>query len=204
MDAITGRPGELNQRLLDVVDQPGPRLRAVATTLLIKALDCPGEEGTLMEAMVASDAAAAMLDPVAAAASALHLRSRLAAGLEELAAGHGELTVVRSMRTHLTAQVDRWAARAVDDADNRRRAERLLAWADRPEQLAAAQRRGLFAGMNAAELRQLADNQVRSPVTPETALEVWTQVHDWLAHMQSQLGDGVLAAWSAAGGSDPL
>jgi hypothetical protein len=201
MDEVTGRPGELNQRLLDVVDQPGPRLRAVATTLLIKALDRPGDEGTLMEAMVASDAAAAMLDPRAAAASALHLRSRLAAGLDELAAEHGELIVVRSMRNHLAAQVDRWAARAVDDADNRRRAERLLAWAERPGQLAAAQRRGLFAGMDADELRRLADNQVRSPVTPETALEVWTQVHDWLAQVESQLGDAVLAAWAAAGGT---
>ena len=82
------------------------------------------------------------------------------------------------MRDHLIAHIDRWATRAVDDADNRRRAERFLAWAERPEQVQAAQRRGLFAGMDADQLRRLADTRVRGPVTPETALDVWTQVED--------------------------
>jgi hypothetical protein len=200
MDVVTGGRGELNRRLVEVVNQPGPQLRAVATTLLIKAIDVPSEEGALMEAMVASDAAAAMIDPAAAAAAALHLRGRLTARLDQLASEHGEAVVVRSMRNHVTALIERWATRAVDDADNRRRSERLLAWAERPGQLEAAQRRGLFAGMDAGELRRLADQQVRGPVTPETALGVWTQVHDWRAHVEGQLGDAVLTAWQRAAG----
>jgi hypothetical protein len=199
MEAVTGRDGELSERLLEVVDRPGPQLRAVATTLLIKALDIPTEEGALMEAMVASDDAAAMIDPVAAAAVGLHLHARLAARLVELAIEHDEPSVVRAMRDHLTAQVDRWAGRAVDDADNRRRAERFLAWAERPGQLEAAQRRGLFVGMDAAEFRQLADTRARSPVTPETALAIWAQVDDWHAVVEDYVGDGVLAAWEAGG-----
>jgi hypothetical protein len=201
MDAVTGWPGELNRRLVAVVNQPGPQLRAVATTMLIKALDLPGDEGALMEAMVASDAAAAMIDPAAAMAAALQLRGGLTARLDQLASEHGETVVVRSMRNHVTALVERWATRAVDDADNRRRAERLLAWAERPGQLEAAQRLGLFAGMDASDLRRLADNQVRVPVTPETALGVWTEVHDWRAHVETQLGDAVLTMWQEAGGS---
>jgi hypothetical protein len=200
MDGVTGRAGELSERLLDVVDRPGPQLRAVATTLLIKALDVPAEEGALMEAMVASDEAAAMIDPAAAAAAGRHLHGRLAARLGALAVEHGESIVVAAMRDHLVAQIERWATRAVDDADNRRRAERFLAWAERPGQLAAAQQRGLFAGMDAAELRRLADTRVRGPVTPETALGVWTQVDDWFALVQSRLGDAVLVAWAAAQG----
>lgn len=157
MASITGRTGELSERLLDMVDRPAPQLRVVATTLLIKALDVPSEEGTLMEAMVASDDAAAMIDPAAAAEAGLRLRRRLASRLDELSAEHGEAATIRVMRDYLTAQIERWASRAVDDADNRRRAERFLAWAERPEELQAAQRRGLFAGMDAAELRRLAD-----------------------------------------------
>src|SRR5207248_11792886 len=61
--SVTGRPGELSERLLDAVDRPEPQLRAVATTLLIKALDVPGEEQSLIESMVASDDAAVMIDP---------------------------------------------------------------------------------------------------------------------------------------------
>jgi hypothetical protein len=198
MDGITGSAGQLSERLLDIVDRPGPQLRAVATTLLIKALDLPIEEGTLMEAMVASDDAAAMIDPAAAAAAGLHLHERLTARLVELGAQHGEATVVRAMRDYLTTQISRWATRAVDDADNRRRAERFLAWADRPEQLEAAQRRGLFAGMDAAELRRLADTRIRRPVTPETALAVWSEVADWLTQVEALLGDTVLAGWEAA------
>jgi hypothetical protein len=200
MDGVTGRPTELTERLLDVVDRPGPQLRAVATTLLIKALDVAGDEGELIEAMIASDDAGAMIDPAAAASAGLHLRRRLAARLEDLALEYGEPSVVRTMRDHLTAQIDRWATRAVDDADNRRRAERFLAWAERPEQLQAAQRRGLFAGMDADELRRLADTRVGGPVTPETALDVWTQVDEWLAMVEERLGDDVLVQWRTAAG----
>jgi hypothetical protein len=105
------------------------------------------------------------------------------------------------MRDHLTAQIERWGTRAVDDADNRRRAERFLAWAERPGQLEAAQERGLFAGMSAGEFRRLADTRVRGPVTPETAVNVWAQVEEWLAAVHDSLGDAVLAAWDAAAGS---
>jgi hypothetical protein len=198
MDSVTGRPGELSERLLDVVDRPEPHLRAVATTLLIKALDIPGEELSLMESMVASDDAAVMIDAVAAARARAHLRVRLATRLEGLAADYGESQVVRVMRDHLTAQIERWGTQAVDDADNRRRAERFLAWAERPGQLEAAQRRGLFTGMDVQEFRRLADTRVRGPVTPETAVKVWRQVEEWLAAVEHQLGDGVLAAWDAA------
>jgi hypothetical protein len=195
---VSGGAGELNDRLLDLVDRPGPQLRAVATTLLIKALDIPSEEAALMEAMVGSDHAAVMIDPASAAAAATHLRLGLAARLEQLAREYGEGTVVRTMRDHLASQIERWATRAVDDADNRRRAERFLAWAERPGQLEAAQRRGLFAGMDASELRRLADTRVSGPVTPETALDVWVQVEQWKAAVESTLGDHVLASWQAA------
>jgi hypothetical protein len=201
MDNVTGRPGELNERMLDLIDRPEPQLRAVATTLLIKALDVPREETSLMEAMVASDDAAVMIDPDAAARARTHLRQRLSGRLAELAVDHGESRVVQVMRDHLTAQIERWGTRAVDDADNRRRAERFLAWAERPGQLEAAQERGLFAGMSAGEFRRLADTRVRGPVTPETAVNVWAQVEEWLAAVHDSLGDAVLAAWDAAAGS---
>jgi hypothetical protein len=198
MKQVTGRPGELRDRLLDLVDQPGPQLRAVATTLLIKALDVPGEEMALIECMVGSDGAAVMIDPAEAARAAGHLRSRLSLRLEELAAGYGEPHVVRVMRDHLIAQIEVWASRAVDDADSRRRAERFLAWAERPGQLKAAQRRGLFIGMDPREFRRLAESHVREPVTAETALAVWVEVEDWLRLTQDGLGDTVLAAWETA------
>jgi len=153
-----------------------------------------------MEAMVASDPAAFMIDPEAAAGAGRFLRGRLAVRLEELAADHGEAQVTRAMRDHLAAQIGRWAARAVDDADNRRRAERFLAWAERPGQLEAAQRRGLFIGMDTDEFRRRADDRVRLPVTPETALGVWVQVEQWLARVQDRLGDDVLASWETAAG----
>jgi hypothetical protein len=198
MQTVAGAAGELNERLLDLVGRPGPQMRAVATTLLIKAVDVPGEEIELMEAMVASDQAAVMIDPAAAACSALHLRQRLLDRLAELAEDHGEATVVRAMRDHLTTQIDRWASRAVDDAQNRRRAERFLAWAERPGQLEAAQRRGLFAGLDAAELRRLAGTRVGGAVTPETALGVWVQVDEWRAEVEDRLGDAIIAAWTDA------
>jgi hypothetical protein len=199
MDQVTGHAGELSQRLVDLIDRPEPQLRAVATTLLIKALDMPGEELPLMELMVASDDAAVMIDAAAAAQARDQLRRRLSARLEELAAEYGESQVVRVMRDHLTAQIERWGTRAVDDADNRRRAERFLAWAEHPGQLHAAQRRGLFAGMDVTEFRRLADTRLRGPVTPETAVNVWAQVDDWLTAVNDRLGDPVLAAWEAAG-----
>jgi hypothetical protein len=96
----------------------------------------------------------------------------------ELAANREESAVTRALRDYLATQLERWASRAVDDADNRRRAERFLAWAERPGQLEAAQRRGLFIGMNSEEFRRLADTRVREPVTPETALRLWTQVDE--------------------------
>jgi hypothetical protein len=115
-----------------------------------------------------------------------------------LAAAHGEDVTVRAMRDHLLAQVDRWATRAVDDAANRRRAERFLAWAERPDQLEAAQRRGMFAGMDTEEVRRLADDRVRRPVTPELAVELWEQVESWKALVDGRLGDRALDTWRTA------
>jgi hypothetical protein len=108
--------------------------------------------------------------------------------------------VTRTLRDHVAAQLDRWASRAVDDADNRRRAERFLAWAERPGQLEAAQRRGLFIGMDADDFRRLADTRVREPVTPEAAVRVWTQVDEWQGAARERLGDAVLASWETAAG----
>jgi hypothetical protein len=198
MEGITGRAGELCERLVNLVNRPDAQLRAVATTLLIKALDVPGEELTLIEAMVASDQAAFMIDPSAAGAAGLALRHGLGFRLDELSLQYGEVAVVRTMRDHLTAQIERWASRAVDDADSRRRVERFLAWAERPGQLEAAQRRGLFLGLDSEEFRRLAGTQVAGPVTPETALGVWTQFDRWVATVEERLGDPVLAAWVAA------
>jgi hypothetical protein len=188
---LTGTRGELLDRLLDVLDAPGPQLRAVVTTLIVIAIEPPDATGPLLEAMVASDDAAAMIDPAAAAESALRLRT----ALEREAAGWDEPSVVRVLRDHVLAQVDRWASRSVDDADTRRRAEKFLAWADRPDQLARAQQRGLFAGMQADELRRLAARQAASPVSPETALQVWAEVHRWNATVTELVGDDVLAEW---------
>jgi hypothetical protein len=204
MERVAGRAGELSERLLDLVDWPEPHLRAVAITLLIKALDIPGEEMALIEWMVASDDAAVMIDPAAATEARRHLRRRLARRLEELAAEIGEPALTRVLRDHLSAQIERWATRAVDDADNRRRAERFLAWADRPGQLEAAQRRGLFIGMDADEFRRLADLRVREPVTPETAVGLWAQVDEWLRMADERLGEGVLKSWEAAGNHSDL
>ena len=153
-----------------------------------------------MESMVASDHAAVLIDPAAAARAGRHLRHRLGARLGQLAAELGEPEVARTMREHLAAQIERWGTRAVDDGDNRRRAERFLAWAERPGQLEAAQRRGLFIGMDAQEFRRLADGMGGGPVTPETAVGVWAQVEAWLARAQERLGDEVLASWVSAAG----
>jgi hypothetical protein len=195
MGPVTGRDGELNTRLLDLVDEPGPQLRAVTTTLLIKALDVGEDEAALIESMVASDGAAYIIDLIAADRASAFLRHRLATRLEQLAEQNEESTVVRVMRDHLIAQIERWASRAVDDADNRRRAERFLAWAERPGQLEAAQQRGLFMGMDADDFQRLADTRLRSPVTPETALDVWSQVEEWQRALDAAVGDEVLADW---------
>ncbi len=198
MAGITGTAGELNERLVDLLDRPGPHLRAVTTTLLIKALDLPAEEMGLMEAMVASDDAAAMIDPTAAAAAGVRLRHRLISRLGELAGDYGEPAVVGTMRDHLLGQLQRWATRAVDDAENRRRAERFLAWAERPGQLEAAQRRGLFAGMSADDFRRLAEQRVGAPVSPETAVDIWSQVEVWSTLAEEAVGDSVVAEWTVA------
>jgi hypothetical protein len=194
-DRSAGRPGELLDRLLEVVGSAGPQLRAVATTLLIKAIDVPDEELSLMEAMVASDDAAAMIDPAAAAQAGVELHGRMLGRLGELASAHDEVTVARAMRDYLAGQVQRWATRAVDDADNRRRAERFLAWAERPEQLEAAQRRGLFAGMDAEELRRMAAARAEGPVSPETALSLWSEVQAWLDLLERRVGDRAVEEW---------
>lgn len=199
MAAASGAPGELIERLVDLVEAPDPHLRAVLITLLIKALDDPAAEPGLIEAMVTSDDAAAMIDPVAAAASALRLRSGLTARLTEMAADHGEARTVVAMRDHLLGQTERWASTAVDDADNRRRAERFLAWAERPGELEAAQRRGIFVGLDAEDFRRLAAARVAAPVSAESALGVWAAVERWRTLAEEAIGDATIEAWSAAG-----
>jgi hypothetical protein len=75
-----GAPGALIAGLLDVVDAPSPQLRAVATTLLIKAVEVPGEEqGPLFEDVVASDPAGVMI-AAAADRARRRLRERLGGG----------------------------------------------------------------------------------------------------------------------------
>lgn len=98
----------------------------------------------------------------------------------------------------LLGQLQRWATRAVDDAENRRRAERFLAWAERPGQLEAAQRRGLFAGMSADDFRRLAEQRVGAPVSPETAVDIWSQVEVWSTLAEEAVGDSVVAEWTVA------
>ncbi|MCL2393646.1 MAG: hypothetical protein FWC87_03070 [Acidimicrobiaceae bacterium] len=201
MEDVAGLPGELIGRLIDTLDAPAPQLRAFATTLLIRALELPLGQGSLVDELIGSDRAAALIDREEAAQARARLREGLAIALDDLAAKHGEMNVVRVMRDHLVTQVQAWASRAVDDVDNRRRAERFLAWAERPDQLRAAQRRGLFAGMDAGDLRRLAENQVRGPVTPETAVGLWSEVERWLGQVDASLGDPVLDAWQRHGGT---
>lgn len=201
MDDVAGLPGELIGRLIDTLDAPAPQLRAFATTLLIRALELPLGPGSLVDDLIGSDRAAALIDRAEAARARARLREGLATALDELAAEHGEANVVRVMRDHLVTQVRAWAGRAVDDVDNRRRAERFLAWAERPDQLRAAQRRGLFAGMDEGDLRRLAENQVRAPVTPETAVGLWAEVEQWLELIDATLGDAVIETWQRAGGT---
>lgn len=186
-------PG-LIDRLLDVADDPAPQIRAVVSTLLVKALDDPAE-GEMIRLMVSSDAAGAILDPGAAADAKAQLDRLLRAALRRRAAETGEAHLVRVLRDYLHERMDRWAERTVDDADNRRRAERLLVLADQPKLLAAAQRRGFMMGMSADDVRALARDRVAAPVTPETVTELWSQLERWRERVDALLGDDAIARW---------
>lgn len=185
----------LIDRLLAVADDPAPQLRAVVTTLLIKALDDPAE-GEMIRLMVASDAAGAILDPTEATTSRAELERLLRAALERQAAVNGEAHVVRVLRDYLFERMELWAARTVDDADNRRRAERLLVLADQPQLLAAAQRRGFMMGLSADDIRTLARERVGAPVTPETVTTLWGQLERWRERAEELLGDEIVDAAS--------
>jgi hypothetical protein len=194
---IEGADGELLGRLIEALDDPAPQIRAVVTTLLVKGLDAADPQ-PLIELMVRSDGAARIADPTAAAAAANRLTSKLLDALTVLTHEHGERTVVTAWRDHLLAQMERWAVRAVDDADNRRRAERFLLFADNPAALANAQRRGFLLGMNADDLRALARSRSEVPVSPETATKLWAERDGWIQRMADLLGDEKLDAWDAA------
>jgi len=185
----------LIDRLLAVADDPAPQIRAVVTTLLVKALDDPAE-GEMIRLMVGSDAAGAILDPAAAAASRTELDDLLRAALERQAAANGEAHIVRVLRDYLLERMERWAERTVDDADNRRRAERLLVLADQPQLLAAAQRRGFMMGLSADDVRTLARERVGVPVTPETVTALWGQLERWRERTHELLGDAIVDAAS--------
>lgn len=199
-DAVNGTPGELTGRLIELADDPAPQVRAVVMTLLVKALDHPAES-EMLRAMVASDTAGAILDPVAATDAARTVRSQLQDALAGRAVLMGEAQLVTVLRDYLTEQMDRWAERSVDDVDNRRRAAKLLVLAEQPQLLAAAQQRGFLVGMSADDIRHLAHDRLEGPVMPETATELWTQLESWRARVEDLLGDGVLLAWELAGGT---
>jgi hypothetical protein len=181
----------LIDRLLEVADDPAPQLRAVVTTLLIKALDDPAE-GEMIRLMVSSDAAGAILDPAEAAEARAGLDRLLRDALERRAVEVGEAHLVRVLRDYLLERMAIWAERTVDDADNRRRAERLLVLADQPQLLAAAQRRGFMMGMSADDVRALARDRVGAPVTPETVTELWSQLERWRQRTDALIGDQVI------------
>src|SRR3954462_6128297 len=121
VDGAGDRPTGLIGRLIAVADDPAPQIRAVVTTLLIKALDDPAE-GEMIRLMVASDAAGAILDPGGATTSRADLERLLRSALERQSAANGEAHVVRVLRDYLLERMESWAERTVDDADNRRRA----------------------------------------------------------------------------------
>jgi hypothetical protein len=142
--------------------------------------------------MVSSDAAGAILDPAGATEAKAQLDRLLRVALERRAGAAGEAHLVRVLRDYLLERMERWAERTVDDADNRRRAERLLVLADQPQLLAAAQRRGFMMGMSADDVRALARDRVGAPVTPETVTELWAQLERWRQRVDALLGDDVL------------
>jgi hypothetical protein len=187
----------LIDRLLEVADDPAPQLRAVVTTLLIKALDDPAE-GEMIRLMVSSDAAGAILDPSGATEAKQHLDRLLRAALDRRAEQTGEAHLVRVLRDYLFERMESWAERTVDDAVNRRRAERLLVLADQPLLLAAAQRRGFMMGMSADDVRALARDRVGAPVTPETVTELWTQLERWRERTVELVGDDVIDRMDAS------
>jgi hypothetical protein len=150
----------------------------------------------MIRLMVGSDAAGALLDPGGAATSRAELDRLLRAALERQAAANGEAHVVRVLRDYLFEHMERWAARAVDDADNRRRAERLLVLADQPQLLAAAQRRGFMMGLSADDVRTLARDRVGAPVTPETVTALWGQLEHWRERAHELLADEIVDASS--------
>jgi hypothetical protein len=194
---IDGGAGQLVDRLLDVADDPAPQIRAVVTTLLIKALDDPAD-GDMLSAMVRSDRAEAILDPEGAATAAQTLRRLLHDAVARACAPRGEPEGVTVLRDYLRERMTAWAERAVDDADNRKRAEKLLVLADQPELLASAQRRGFFAGMSADDVRSLARDRLQGPVMPETATALWGQLETWRQRVDHLLGDDVILAWELA------
>ena len=103
---------------------------------------------------------------------------------------------MRVLRDYLLERMERWAERTVDDADNRRRAERLLVLADQPQLLAAAQRRGFMMGLSADDVRTLARERVAAPVTPETVTALWGQLERWRERTHELLGDEIVDAAS--------
>jgi hypothetical protein len=143
--------------------------------------------------MVGSDGAQAIVDPRAAATAKADLDRLLRTALERIAGSMGEAELVRVLRDYLVERMDEWAERTVDDADNKRRAERLLVLADQPQLLAAAQRRGFLMGMSADDVRSLARDRVGAPVTPETVTELWTQLERWRERTATLLADDVIA-----------
>ena len=186
---ISGRDGELVERLLDTADDPAPQVRAVVTTLLIKGL-VDDDASALIALMVRSDGAARIVDPEVAETAYLQLRGRLAVALSELVGAHNEPQVVRAWRDYLLSQMERWASRAVDDADNRKRAERFLLFADNPAALAALpKRRGFLLGMSAHDLRVLAETRGTEPVSPETATGLWAEHEAWRRRVVDLLGE---------------
>ena len=190
---IDGAPAQLIDRLLELLEDRAPQIRAVVTTLLIKAIEEDGS--SLISLMVKSDGAAMLIDKAAASDAHRQLTSALREALCKLAREHGEERAVRAWRDYLLSQMQRWATSAVNDADNRRRAERFLLWADNPQALAVAQRRGIFAGLTSQDLRELARSRAAEPVSPETATELWAQLEAWRSRATALLGDDVLEDW---------
>jgi len=200
---ILGRVGELVARLVEVAEDPAPQVRAVVTTLLIKGL-VDDDSSSLIELMVRSDGAARIVDGESAEMARSRLHAALSGALFDLAATHGELEVVRAWRDHLVTQMQRWASLAVDDADNRRRAERFLLFANNPSALAAAKRRGFLLGMSAEDLRVLARTRGDEPVSPETAIELWSEHEVWTRRVEALVGEDVLRDWESSRQAFPL